>query len=67
MGQPVVYENTAGQRKYLSFILKSSERGREDDPVVIALEYGTDIISILNPSIFQPKPTVRDQFVPFYH
>jgi hypothetical protein len=53
VGQPVVDEYAAGQWKNLCLVLKPPERGRENDPVVIALKGGTDVFSILNIPVFQ--------------
>jgi len=67
MGEPVVDKNTPGKREYLRFILQTPERGGEDDPVVIALKYGTDIIIFLKNPILEAEPAVGDQSIPIYH
>src|SRR5690606_25677689 len=46
MGKPVVHKYAAGQRKNLCFVLKSAERGRKDQPVVVTLKFGTRIMLV---------------------
>ena len=41
VGETVVHEYASWQWKYLSFVLQSSERRREDEAVVVALKFGT--------------------------
>ena len=45
MSQPVVYEYATRQRKNLGFVLQTAERRREDEAVIIALEFGTVIFT----------------------
>jgi hypothetical protein len=41
VGETVVHEYASWQWKYLSLVLQSSERRREDETVVVALKFGT--------------------------
>jgi hypothetical protein len=39
--EPIVHENAARQRENLRFVLKSAERRRKDEPVVIPLKFAS--------------------------
>ena len=45
MGQTVVNEDAAGQRKHLGFVLQTTERRRIDQTVAVALEFGAVIVA----------------------
>lgn len=47
VGQSVVYEYAAGERKHLCFVLQPPERCGEDKAVVIALEFRAVILAYL--------------------
>ena len=63
--QPVVHENTSGQREYLRLVLKATKRGREDKPIVIALElraqFGMSLVAVLLTQTF-----VGDKLFPIH-
>ena len=63
MGETVVHKDAAREWEYLSFILESAERGREDKTVEITLEVAP------RPSfwivvVFKPEALVVNKPVP---
>ena len=63
--QSVVYEDAARQRKHLSLVLHPSERSREDKAVVVALKFGTVVVS-LGMSHFLPQAFVGYELLPVH-
>ena len=58
MGQAVVHEDAPGKRKHLGLVLQAAERGREDQPVVVALEFGAVLFPFLV-QVLKPEAFVR--------
>ena len=60
-----MHENTSGQREYLRLVLKATKRGREDKPIVIALElraqFGVSLVAVLLTQTF-----VGDKLFPIH-
>ena len=46
VSQTVVYEDAARKRKHLRLVLQTTERGREDQPVIIAFELRAVIVAL---------------------
>ena len=61
--ESVVYEYTTGQRKNLCFILQPTERRREDQTVVVALEVGAGMLMCVMVT-FQSEAFRRQQSFP---
>ena len=59
MGQPVVYKHATGKREDLRLVLQSAERGREDEPVVVALEL-RPVVMPLGVAVLLSEPFVTD-------
>ena len=45
VGEPVVNEDAAGQRKYLRLVLQAAEGGRVDQPVAVALKLRAVVVA----------------------
>ena len=66
MGQAVVYEDTAREREYLGLVLKTTERGRKDQTIIVALELRPVVVALWM-AVFLPKALVGYELLPVHH
>jgi hypothetical protein len=52
-----MYKDTSWKRKYLSLVLQTAERGRENQTVIVAFEL-CSVVMTLGMSVFLPKAFV---------
>jgi hypothetical protein len=64
MRQTVVDKNAAGQGENLGLVLKTSERGRKDNTVIIALKFCTVILALW--LVFLPQTLVGQELLPIH-
>jgi hypothetical protein len=64
MCQTVMDKNAAGQRENLGLVLKTSERGRKDNTVIIALKFCTVILALW--LVFLPQTLVGQELLPIH-
>ena len=62
--EPVVHEDAAWQRKHLRLVLQATEGSREDQAVIIALEFRAIILAMR--AMLLPEPLVGEQLSPFH-
>ena len=65
VGQSVVHEYTAWQRKHLGLVLQASERGREDEAIVVTSELSA-VIHPIDVQVFLPESFIRYQLLPIH-
>ena len=65
MGQTVVHEDAARQGEYLRLVLHTAERGREDETVVVALEFGA-VVAVQTVIVFLAEPLIGDELKPVH-
>ena len=66
MGEAVVHEDAAWQREHLRLVLQTTERGREDQTVIVALELRAVIVA-LRVTMFLPETLIGYQLLPIHH
>ena len=66
MGQTVVHKDTSREWKYLGFVLQTTERSRENQTVVIALELCSVVVA-LRMTMLLTETLVRYQLLPIHH
>ena len=64
VGESVVDEDAAGQREDLRLVLQAAEWCGEDEPVVVALEFGSVIAASLH--VFLSEPFAGEALFPFH-
>ena len=65
MRQPVVHENTARQREHLRLVLQPAERSREDETVIVPLEFRTVLLALCVQGL-QTETFVGDELFPVH-
>ena len=66
MGQSVVDEDAARQRKDLCLVLQAAKGRREDQTVVVAAEVGAGRAFLRVVIVFEPEALIVDEFLPFH-
>ena len=66
VGETIMYEDTTWQREYLRLVLQATERGGKDQPVVVAFELRT-VIMTLGMTMLLSEAFVGNKLLPIHH
>ena len=61
-----MHKDTPGEGKYLGFVLQTTERGRENQTVIVAFEFRTVVMSLGVPMLLS-ESFIRDKLLPIHH
>ena len=65
MGEAVVHKDAARQGEHLCLVLQTAEGSREDEPVVVAFEFATVVVS-LGMAFLLSEPLIGNQLLPLH-
>ena len=66
MGKAVVDKDAAGQWEYLGLVLQTTERGGEDQAIIVAFELRPVVVT-LRMTVLLTKTFVGYQLLPIHH